>query len=414
MPPQTALVTSRRTSRRADRRRTAGRDDRSGTAARPPRRRGGRLGLVLSLTLALCVAGLAGCAGEPSSGSSDPSSGAADAAGGTGASGSGASRAADAGPTPTTPAVTRPTQATVTVYGPDVDAPGALLPMVVTAHGTTEQEGVEFAVAVAGQAGTCEGPKWRHADGLSQKCWVTLPAAPGKTQVTATARLSGPGWVAQAAGGTYGVAATGPPAIAPSREERDRTRRCGNTTDEVWLTFDDGFESAAALHAVVDRLTAAGVRGRFFAVGTWARSNPALVAEIRRQGHLVENHSGSHQWLNTLGDAALRTEIANGPAADEPRLLRPGYGGGVFTNRVRDAAAELGLGLCFWTVDPRDWAGPTADVITSRVLVGDAKTPPVAAGGIVLFHMTGAHTAEALPRVIEGIRAKGLTLAALR
>jgi hypothetical protein len=254
--------------------------------------------------------------------------------------------------------------------------------MVVTAHGTTEQEGVEFAVAVAGQAGTCEGPKWRHADGLSQKCWVTLPAAPGKTQVTATARLSGPGWVAQAAGGTYGVAAHG--------TARHRTLPRGARPDPSVRQHDG--------RGLADLRRRVRVRG-----GTARGSGPAdrgrRARPVLRRGHVgpLESRAGGGdsapgpprgepqrqppmaQHAGGTRPCARRSPTA--PAADEPRLLRPGYGGGVFTNRVRDAAAELGLGLCFWTVDPRDWAGPTADVITSRVLVGDAKTPPVAAGG---------------------------------
>lgn len=371
-----------------------------------------RIGGVLGALSAVAIA--AGCANAsaPSITATLPSG-----SGGGASSSRPASRGtAPGGASPSdgsTPA-SRPTTATVTIYGPDVDAPGALLPMVATVHGAADADDVTFAIDVAGNPGRCAGAPWRHATGRSQTCWVTLPGRPGTTQVTASARLSSAAGVAQTAPGRYGVRASGPTALAVSAEEQGRIERCGHSTDQVWLTFDDGFESDAALHAVVDELTRENVRGHFFAVGTWASANPRRVAEIRRQGHLIHNHSASHQWLNTLGDEPLRAEIAGGPAPDEPRLLRPGYGAGVFTDRVRDTAAGQGLGLCFWTVDPRDWAGPTADVILSRVMAGDEKTAPVAAGGVVLFHMTGAHTAEALPRVIAAIRAGGLTLEPLR
>lgn len=47
-------------------------------------------------------------------------------------------------------------------------------------------------------------------------------------------------------------------------------------------------------------------------------------------------------------------------------------------------------------------------------MVGDKRTPPVRAGGVVLLHMTGKHTPEALPQLIAAIRAAGLTLDPLR
>ncbi|MEP7160437.1 MAG: polysaccharide deacetylase family protein [Dermatophilaceae bacterium] len=308
------------------------------------------------------------------------------------------------------PAVTRTTDATVTIYGADRDAPGALLPMVATVHGARPDEQVAFAVAAASRPGTCEGLPWRHATGTSMLCWITLPSAAGPAQVNAAATLTDATGVARTEPGTYAVRAEGPPANAPTPQERDAISHCGHTSEQVWLTFDDGFTSTAALHSVVDQLTARHVKGRFFATGGWARANPQMVAAIRAQGHLVENHTSDHAWLHTLDDDALRTQIARGPASDDPLLLRPGYGAGAFTDRVRDTAARLGYQVCFWTVDPRDWAGPTADVILDRVLIGDEKTAPVAAGGVVLFHMTGAHTAQALPRVIDAIRAKGLIL----
>ncbi len=315
-------------------------------------------------------------------------------------------------PTPSRP--TLPTDATVSLYGADVDAPGAAIPLVATMTGASAGEGVAFEIGVPGGSGACEGPQWRHATGVSQQCWITLPAGPGRVDVSVRGTLTSEAGVARPRPGHYAVTAAGPTAQAPDAAERKRIAHCGNDTDRVWLTFDDGFPSPSALHAVVDTLTASNVKGRFFATGTWARANPALVAEIRRQGHLLGNHTSDHAWLHRLDDAALRAQIAGGPTPDDPKLLRPGYGAGAFTDRVVDAAASLGQRVCFWTVDPRDWAGPTAEVIRSRILQGDEKTPPVAAGGIILLHMTGQHTAEALPLAIQGIRERGLSLEPLR
>ncbi len=301
----------------------------------------------------------------------------------------------------------------VSVEGPTVDAPGALLPLVVTARGTTDA--VKFTIAAAGDPGTCEGQQWRHPEGLSQKCWVTLPQQPGDVTVTAYADVAGAGGVShRSALGSYHITAKGPIDRAVSQGARDQITTCGNASGHVWLTFDDGFASMAGMRAVIDTLTQHNVKGRFFAVGSWARANPQMVAEIRRQGHIIQNHTRDHKLLNTLDDAALHAQIAQGPQSDAPKLLRPGYGAGAYTERVRTTAGSLGYQVCYWTVDPNDWAKASAQQITSRVMNGDHKTPPVNAGGVVLLHMTGASTAQALPGLIAAVRAKGLTLDPLR
>ncbi len=60
-----------------------------------------------------------------------------------------------------------------------------------------------------------------------------------------------------------------------------------------------------------------------------------------------------------------------------------------------------------WDVDTIDWkrvedGGPTADEIVARV-VSRAR-----GGSIVLMHLGGYHTLEALPEVVQGLRDRGL------
>jgi peptidoglycan/xylan/chitin deacetylase (PgdA/CDA1 family) len=91
-------------------------------------------------------------------------------------------------------------------------------------------------------------------------------------------------------------------------------------------------------------------------------------------------------------------------------LLRPPFGAGAYTERLHDLAARAGLSLCTWTVDTRDWTGASAAHIVRSVAHGDAVTPPVRRGGVVIMHMNGEHTGAALPGVIHAIRARHLTL----
>jgi len=57
-----------------------------------------------------------------------------------------------------------------------------------------------------------------------------------------------------------------------------------------------------------------------------------------------------------------------------------------------------------WTIDTLDWAGTSANTMIKNVL-NNAKP-----GAIVLMHVSGAHTVEALSQIIEGIKAKGYSL----
>jgi peptidoglycan/xylan/chitin deacetylase (PgdA/CDA1 family) len=60
-----------------------------------------------------------------------------------------------------------------------------------------------------------------------------------------------------------------------------------------------------------------------------------------------------------------------------------------------------------WDIDTIDWrpvadGGPTAAQIVTKV-VTNAR-----GGSIVLMHLGGYHTFEALPQMVEGLRARGL------
>jgi peptidoglycan/xylan/chitin deacetylase (PgdA/CDA1 family) len=80
-----------------------------------------------------------------------------------------------------------------------------------------------------------------------------------------------------------------------------------------------------------------------------------------------------------------------------------------------DVLAGVGSGgyryTVTWDVDTIDWRpvkndppGPTADQIVTKVL-GKAQ-----GGSIVLMHLGGYHTFEALPRIVDGLAAAGYDL----
>jgi peptidoglycan/xylan/chitin deacetylase (PgdA/CDA1 family) len=195
-----------------------------------------------------------------------------------------------------------------------------------------------------------------------------------------------------------------------SASVRASIKKCYNTSQNVWLTFDDGYTSQANLSSILNTLRANNVRGRFFLVGSWARANPSMVRQIRAAGHYLENHTNTHRSLDRISDAAVSWEIAYGQQANtSPKLLRPPYGDGVYTTRLYYLALRQGYRLCQWGTDTRDWAGTSAPAIVNKVVYGDRLTPPARAGSTVLMHLKNTQTRYALPTIIKELRAKGLT-----
>ena len=173
----------------------------------------------------------------------------------------------------------------------------------------------------------------------------------------------------------------------------------------VRLTFDDG-PVRPNTPRVLNVLSNHRVKATFFVIGHRARRHPDLVKRQYREGHSVQNHTYTHPDLTTLGPVETRRElratnrVIEAAGVPRPHRFRPPKG--VTNARVRSVGASLGLIQTLWSVDPRDWANPPASVICSRVVTN------VRAGSIVLLHDgSGANTEEALPCIINRLRAQG-------
>ena len=131
------------------------------------------------------------------------------------------------------------------------------------------------------------------------------------------------------------------------------------------------------------------------------------------------NHSYSHPYFTQITAAEMAEELHRTEAAfakhttqDPKPFFRPPYGASSNAVLAGVGAALYRLSI-YWDIDTIDWrpinnpggpAGPTADQIVSKVL-SNAKP-----GSIVLMHLGGYETYEALPRIIDGLRGKGYDL----
>lgn len=166
---------------------------------------------------------------------------------------------------------------------------------------------------------------------------------------------------------------------------------------------------------VLDVLRSASVRATFFIQGRWARSQPDAARRIVADGHLVGSHSNYHVRMPYLSDDGIRADVTEAEDAiretcgiDPRPWFRCPFGEGHGDPRVIGALERLGYRNVHWDVELDDWepwrtAGEVArDAIGAASAHGD--------GAIVLLHTWPAPTAEALPRILEGLRETGSIL----
>ena len=156
----------------------------------------------------------------------------------------------------------------------------------------------------------------------------------------------------------------------------------------------------------------------FSLTGAWARANPELARRIVREGHVIVNHTDTHRSFtgfstNTppLSTAERVAELERADASivtttgrSTRPWFRPPYGD-IDTATATDVARAGYRYVLLWTVDSLGWKGLAPSDVAARCLNG--ATP----GGILLLHVGSASTdARALPRILDGLQARGYQL----
>ena len=205
------------------------------------------------------------------------------------------------------------------------------------------------------------------------------------------------------------------PTAAPSKAIRHGSR----TRPWVAFTFDMGGRVGDA-EKIVTWLVAKRVPATIFMTGAMAESGATdagrhVLAAVDGSGGLLGlgNHTYAHPDLRQLTDAQIGDEIRRAAAAlarycaHDPRpFFRPPYG--YYDARVLAAIGAAGYrDTIMWDDTTDDWravkdGGPTADDLTDRIVKNATN------GSIILMHLGGYEDLEALPAILDRIRAKGL------
>jgi peptidoglycan/xylan/chitin deacetylase (PgdA/CDA1 family) len=186
----------------------------------------------------------------------------------------------------------------------------------------------------------------------------------------------------------------------------------------VAITFDDG-PNPCATPRILEVLRRAQVPATFFVLGRHAERWPELVRRMADEGHQLGNHGYWHRKLHRRSPAYVRDDLTRGTDEIErasgvrPRHFRAPHG---FRNPwVTPIARSLGQQTVGWSLGVWDSARPGASEIARRALEG------LHAGSILLLHDGDGYdadgdrmqTAEALPTIIDGLRARGFRFTTL-
>jgi cellulose synthase/poly-beta-1,6-N-acetylglucosamine synthase-like glycosyltransferase/peptidoglycan/xylan/chitin deacetylase (PgdA/CDA1 family)/spore germination protein YaaH len=189
----------------------------------------------------------------------------------------------------------------------------------------------------------------------------------------------------------------------------------------VALTFDDGPDGRWT-PKILDILKAKHAPATFFVIGKNMSRFPRLVQREVDEGQDVGSHTWTHPNIGEIPAAQTVVELNATQRLFETltgrsmRLFRPPYFGDAEPSTPREVApllaaqkqGYLSVGL---RIDPDDWKKPDPDHIVNTTIARLQDT--VRPGQVVLLHDSGgdrSRTVEALPRLIDELRAHGYTL----
>lgn len=180
-----------------------------------------------------------------------------------------------------------------------------------------------------------------------------------------------------------------------------------NSSDSIFLTFDDG-PTPEVTDWVLEQLHKYDAKATFFCIGKNAELHPEILERIREQGHIVGNHTYSHNKGWGMGCERYVEDVDLANSFLHATLLRPPYGR-ITTHQVRRLSQRYHL--IMWDILSRDYS----KVVSPQKCVKEV-VPHLRAGSIVVFHdsvKASKNLYYALPIVLEAIKEKGLKCKAI-
>ena len=176
----------------------------------------------------------------------------------------------------------------------------------------------------------------------------------------------------------------------------------------VYLSFDCGYE-AGYTKRILNTLKKCKVKAIFFVTEAYIKETPKLVKRMKREGHLVGNHTCTHPQMSKLGVKRLKREILQCARTmkkltgyEMDKFIRPPEGN--FSMRSVKVAQSLGYATIFWSLAYYDYdtnRQPGKEYVINRFKTYYHN------GMIPLIHAVSKSNTQALPTVIKYLKKKG-------
>ena len=186
-----------------------------------------------------------------------------------------------------------------------------------------------------------------------------------------------------------------------------------NKSKGTVLTFDDG-PHPERTPQILDILKEYNVKATFFVIGKEAEKHPEILKRVFEEGHLIGNHSYSHSNFIPFFRAKKlqrdyeksRTIIAS-IIGKKPNYIRPPFG--VTSPRYTKMFRKVNFVSVGWNFRSYDTTQKNIAVLVSKTLEAIQKNK----NSILLFHDVEQITVEALPKILQELKASGTEIASL-
>lgn len=182
----------------------------------------------------------------------------------------------------------------------------------------------------------------------------------------------------------------------------------------VYLTFDCGYENGFTA-GILDVLKKHNAPAAFFLCKHFIKDQPDLVKRMKKEGHIVGNHTSNHICMPESSSRDIREEItscanymkeATGYEMDP--FFRPPKG--EYSERTLKITKDLGYTTIFWSLAYPDY--DTANQPGKDYVIEQFSTF-IHPGAIPLLHNVSESNAQALDIVLTNLKKYGYTLESL-